>query len=173
MSEAGSWLKRLKYASNTFSTVVTPFVLYFVVSMNATVFTRPLRALPSTATVLKRASPPQSPPLFSTRTLHSSSCFKMPNKHNNKGAVAEHIEKDHASEADEAHQFQSGTSTHRKEDEWKHREPYRIHGDDEDFPVKWKGGCHCGKIKYQLSREKPLAAKFCHCTTCQRLHGVS
>jgi hypothetical protein len=23
-----------------------------------------------------------------------------------------------------------------------------------------------------LSREKPLAAKYCHCTTCQRLHGV-
>lgn len=83
------------------------------------------------------------------------------------------VSKDAAKAADDPHQFQAGATTHRKEDEWKHREPYRIHDDDEDFPVKWKGGCHCGKIKYQLSREKPLAVKYCHCTTCQRLHGVS
>lgn len=72
----------------------------------------------------------------------------------------------------EAHQYQAGDSTNRDIDEWKHREPYRVHGGDEDFPVKWNGSCHCGKVKYQLSREKPLAAKYCHCTTCQRLHGV-
>ena len=72
-----------------------------------------------------------------------------------------------------SHQYQAGNTTHRKEDEWKHRDPYRIHDEDENFPVKWKGSCHCGKIKYQLSREKPLASKYCHCTTCQRLHGVS
>ncbi len=75
--------------------------------------------------------------------------------------------------ADNGHQYQAGDTTHRKEDEWKHREPYRIHDSDEGFEVKWKGGCHCGKVKYQLSREKPLASKYCHCTTCQRLHGVS
>jgi hypothetical protein len=74
---------------------------------------------------------------------------------------------------EEMHQQQSGNRTDRKEDEWKHREPYKIHGDDEGFDVKWKGKCHCGKVQYQLSREKPLASKFCHCTTCQRLHGVS
>lgn len=74
--------------------------------------------------------------------------------------------------AEDAHQYQAGSTTHRKEDEWKHREPYRIHSND-DFDVKWSGGCHCGKVKYQLSRDKPLASKFCHCTTCQRLHGVS
>jgi hypothetical protein len=73
----------------------------------------------------------------------------------------------------QAHQFQAGDSTNRDIDAWKHREPYRVHSKDEDFPVKWKGSCHCGKVKYQLSREKPLAAKYCHCTTCQRLHGVS
>lgn len=73
----------------------------------------------------------------------------------------------------DAHQYQAGDSTHRKEDEWKHREPYRIHDSAEDFDVKWEGECHCGKVQYQLSREKPLAAKYCHCTTCQRLHGVS
>lgn len=73
----------------------------------------------------------------------------------------------------EAHQYQAGDSTHRKEDEWKHREPYRIHDPAENFEVKWEGECHCGRVQYQLSREKPLAAKYCHCTTCQRLHGVS
>lgn len=93
-------------------------------------------------------------------------------KHNNKDGH-EHTEKDKAGAADEAHQFQSGATTHRKEDEWKHRAPYTVHKDDADFDTKWKGGCHCGKVKYELSREKPLATKFCHCSTCQRLHGVS
>ena len=73
---------------------------------------------------------------------------------------------------DNAHQYQAGDTTHRKEDEWKHREPYRIHDKQENFEVKWNGSCHCGKVKYELSREKPLASKYCHCTTCQRLHGV-
>jgi hypothetical protein len=26
-------------------------------------------------------------------------------------------------------------------------------------------------VQYQLSREKPLDAKFCHCKTCQVIHG--
>ncbi|KAH0833547.1 putative glutathione-dependent formaldehyde-activating family gfa protein [Fonsecaea pedrosoi] len=75
-------------------------------------------------------------------------------------------------ESPEAHQYQAGSTTDRPEDEWKHREPYRLHSKDEDFPVKWEGQCHCGKVTYQLSRDKPLAAKYCHCTTCQRLHGA-
>lgn len=75
--------------------------------------------------------------------------------------------------ANDSHQYQAGDTTHRKEDEWKHRAPYTYHESDEGFDVKWEGGCHCGKVQYQLSREKPLASKYCHCTTCQRLHGVS
>ena len=67
------------------------------------------------------------------------------------------------------HQFQAGSNEH---DEWKHKEPYRVHDSDDEFDVKWQGGCHCGRVKYQLSREVPLDAKYCHCTTCQRLHGV-
>ncbi|KAI9707709.1 MAG: hypothetical protein M1836_000671 [Candelina mexicana] len=57
-------------------------------------------------------------------------------------------------------------------DEWKHRAPYAIHSDAKDFKVRYEGGCHCGRVKYQLSREKPLDAKYCHCKTCQRLHGA-
>ncbi|MCJ1461968.1 hypothetical protein MMC07_000568 [Pseudocyphellaria aurata] len=56
--------------------------------------------------------------------------------------------------------------------QWKFRAPYRIHEDDEKFPARYEGSCHCGKVKYQLSREKPLDAKFCHCTTCQKIHGA-
>lgn len=72
----------------------------------------------------------------------------------------------------EPHQHQASATTHLKKDEWKHRAPYRVHGENEDFPVKWRGQCHCGRVRYQLSRERPLASKYCHCTTCQRLHGA-
>ncbi|KAM7218062.1 Mss4-like protein [Rhypophila decipiens] len=72
----------------------------------------------------------------------------------------------------EAHQFQAGTSTDREEDQWKFRAPYRVHEDNDKFEAKWTGKCHCGKIEYQLSREKPLSSKYCHCTTCQRMHGA-
>ena len=114
----------------------------------------------------------QLPHLVIAKPFSSTSRVTMPNKHNKKD-TGEHIDNEHSASADQSHQFQSGTSTNRKEDEWKHREPYKIHGDDDKFPTKWKGHCHCGKVQYQLKREKPLASKFCHCTTCQRLHGVS
>merc|ERR1712093_797825 len=66
--------------------------------------------------------------------------------------------------------FQSGDTTHRDEDQWKTREPYRVHEKVDNFPAKWEGSCHCGKVTYQLSRDKPLAAKYCHCTTCHRFY---
>ncbi|KAK4140758.1 Mss4-like protein [Dichotomopilus funicola] len=54
---------------------------------------------------------------------------------------------------------------------WKEQPPYRVH-EVGNFDVKWKGKCHCGAVEYQLSRDKPLASKYCHCTTCQQLHGA-
>lgn len=66
---------------------------------------------------------------------------------------------------------------HKKEDiegelnQWKFRPPYKIHDDAEGFKVVYEASCHCGRVKYQLNQEKPLDAKYCHCTTCQRLHG--
>ncbi|MCJ1310522.1 hypothetical protein MMC25_004186 [Agyrium rufum] len=57
-------------------------------------------------------------------------------------------------------------------DEWKTKAPYRIHESNDDFDSKYEGGCHCGRVKYHLSREKPLDSKFCHCTTCQLIHGA-
>lgn len=66
----------------------------------------------------------------------------------------------------------AGDTTHRDIDEWKFREPYRIHEKDEKFDGKWNGSCHCGKVQFQLKGD-PLAAKYCHCHTCQKLHSVS
>ncbi len=37
----------------------------------------------------------------------------------------------------------------------------------DSFNALYEASCHCGRVKYQLSREKPLDAKYCHCTTCQ------
>jgi len=58
------------------------------------------------------------------------------------------------------------------DNEWKFRAPYKVHGDDEKFNALYEASCHCGKVRYQLSREKPLDAKYCHCKTCQVLHGA-
>lgn len=55
--------------------------------------------------------------------------------------------------------------------EWKQRPPYRVHESNEHFDAKYEGNCHCGKVKFQLSREEPLDSKLCHCTTCQTQHG--
>ena len=57
-------------------------------------------------------------------------------------------------------------------DAWKYRAPYKVHENDPNFKVRYEGSCHCGKVQYQLSREKPLDAKYCHCSTCQTLHGT-
>ena len=56
--------------------------------------------------------------------------------------------------------------------EWKTRAPYKVHDKNEDFDVKYEANCHCGKVKYQLSRREPLDSKLCHCTTCQTQHGA-
>ncbi|KAL1998757.1 hypothetical protein VTN02DRAFT_5624 [Thermoascus thermophilus] len=56
--------------------------------------------------------------------------------------------------------------------EWKHRPPYRIQSPEEFGEIKWRASCHCGRVTYQLKRERPLAAKFCHCRGCQVLHGA-
>ncbi|KAJ9603031.1 hypothetical protein H2200_012326 [Cladophialophora chaetospira] len=85
-----------------------------------------------------------------------------------------HMESKQTGDAEESHQHQAGNSTDRDIDQWKHKEPYKVHDTErnDNFDVKWEGSCHCGKVTYQLSRDKPLAAKYCHCTTCQRLHGA-
>lgn len=133
-----------------------------------------LRAVPaSTRFVLTGAVCRQPLPSLCARTFTFSHPSSRVFSSHKIMAEHKHMPKEKADAGDDPHQFQAGATTDRKEDEWKHKAPYRIHDDDEKFPTTWKGGCHCGKVKYQLSREKPLASKYCHCTTCQRLHGVS
>ena len=62
---------------------------------------------------------------------------------------------------------QAGDSIEGKH-EWKLRAPYRFHEPNEHFNARYEAGCHCGKVKYQLSRDEPLDSKLCHCTTCER-----
>ena len=62
--------------------------------------------------------------------------------------------------------------TEGEHNQWKFRAPYKVHDNDPNFHARYEASCHCGKIRYQLSREKPLDSKFCHCTTCQKLHGT-
>lgn len=55
--------------------------------------------------------------------------------------------------------------------EWQKKPPYLIHESNDGFKARYEASCHCGKVKYQLSREAPLDSKLCHCTTCQTQHG--
>ncbi|KAI0009607.1 Mss4-like protein [Xylariaceae sp. FL0662B] len=59
-----------------------------------------------------------------------------------------------------------------EDEKWKSKPPYRVTPADEQSDKRWMARCHCGRIRYWLSREKPLAAKFCHCVGCQALHGA-
>jgi hypothetical protein len=56
-------------------------------------------------------------------------------------------------------------------EEWKTRAPYSIHEDNRTFKALYEAQCHCGRVKYELSRDAPLSSKLCHCTTCQTQHG--
>lgn len=50
------------------------------------------------------------------------------------------------------------------------RPPYS--NPDALFSPRYEGSCFCGAVKFQISRERPLEAKFCHCHGCQLLHGA-
>jgi hypothetical protein len=49
------------------------------------------------------------------------------------------------------------------------RPPYKVEG---EFRPIYKGACFCEKVTFEIARERPLEAKFCHCEGCQRLHGA-
>ena len=82
---------------------------------------------------------------------------------------------------DESRDKHDTTTTHEDEEylkstegnEWRNQPPYRTHDDNQTYPKKHEAQCNCGRIKYWLSRDKPLASKYCHCKDCQSLHGES
>ncbi|KAH7026383.1 Mss4-like protein [Microdochium trichocladiopsis] len=69
-------------------------------------------------------------------------------------------------------------------DRWQDEPPYKLTvqkaadagadttGRREKFEKKLEAQCHCGRVRYWISRDKPLVAKFCHCHGCQKLHGA-
>ncbi|EGY17462.1 uncharacterized protein VDAG_01144 [Verticillium dahliae VdLs.17] len=58
-----------------------------------------------------------------------------------------------------------------RSEDWKSNPPY-ARPRDEPFTNTLRGSCHCGQVVYHLSRDRPLASKYCHCTDCQTLHGA-
>ncbi|EEP79145.1 conserved hypothetical protein [Uncinocarpus reesii 1704] len=64
------------------------------------------------------------------------------------------------------------SQTPQQGEKWEDNPPYQAQSPEKFGRVFWHGSCQCGQVKYQLNREKPLDAKFCHCTSCQRLHGA-
>ncbi|KLU81107.1 hypothetical protein MAPG_00202 [Magnaporthiopsis poae ATCC 64411] len=58
------------------------------------------------------------------------------------------------------------------DDDWKTSAPYSIGGPPDGATVYWTGSCHCGRIEYSLTRDKPLQSKYCHCSDCRVLHGA-
>lgn len=49
--------------------------------------------------------------------------------------------------------------------------PFLLASDDDKFKIKYKSGCLCGAVEYAVDSD-PIGSKFCHCTSCQRLHGA-
>ncbi|KAL8365444.1 hypothetical protein RB595_004316 [Gaeumannomyces hyphopodioides] len=56
--------------------------------------------------------------------------------------------------------------------DWKTSDPYSTGGPPDGATVHWTGRCHCGRIEYSLTRDKPLQSKYCHCGDCRVLHGA-
>jgi hypothetical protein len=89
--------------------------------------------------------------------------------------LASHITRQHASFSQTTFKMDKDQSRGESTtgiSEWKQRPPYSVHDKNENFDVKYEANCHCGKVKYQLSRQEPLDSKLCHCTTCQTQHGL-
>lgn len=55
---------------------------------------------------------------------------------------------------------------------WADEPPYAPASQRPGFVARRRASCHCGRVKYSLGRERPLASKFCHCRGCQVLHGA-
>jgi hypothetical protein len=68
------------------------------------------------------------------------------------------------------------TSTRRAEGAWRYEPPYvppekATSGEGKPFLKKVMGSCHCEMVQFWVTRDKPLTAKFCHCSDCKIIHG--
>ncbi|EXU98843.1 glutathione-dependent formaldehyde-activating enzyme [Metarhizium robertsii] len=55
---------------------------------------------------------------------------------------------------------------------WALKPPYQPPDTRSQFRREIQGSCHCRKVLYWISTDKPLASKFCHCVGCQVIHGA-
>lgn len=54
---------------------------------------------------------------------------------------------------------------------WDQKAPYLPASAGEDFNILYTASCMCGEVQYAVDSD-PVAAKYCHCTSCQTLHGM-
>ena len=54
------------------------------------------------------------------------------------------------------------------------RPPYAPSTDPDhgEFHRVYSAACFCGQVQFEVGKKKPEDAKFCHCPTCQKLHGA-
>jgi hypothetical protein len=89
------------------------------------------------------------------------------------GATETEPSKDHrgAHDTTTTHEEEAAASSS-KEGSWRTQPPYRSTDLNDNAQKIHEAECNCGRVRYWLSRRKPLAAKLCHCTDCQSLHGA-
>ncbi|KAK9898407.1 hypothetical protein P389DRAFT_166905 [Cystobasidium minutum MCA 4210] len=60
---------------------------------------------------------------------------------------------------------------HENKDDWKKQPPYAPEDPKKPKKALFKGNCHCHDVTFEIYVDKPKGAHFCHCDTCQKLHG--
>lgn len=62
---------------------------------------------------------------------------------------------------------------HDAHEERKSRPPYALSDEKKKngFNAKYTGKCYCGNVTFEVDSD-PLDATYCHCRTCQHLHGM-
>lgn len=55
--------------------------------------------------------------------------------------------------------------------DWQQDIPYQLASEDKKIEIKYTASCMCGQVQYAVDCD-PVAAKYCHCKSCQRLHGT-
>jgi len=56
-------------------------------------------------------------------------------------------------------------------EDWKSQPPYALEDPKKPKKALFKGCCHCHDVTFEIYVDKPKGSHFCHCDTCQKLHG--
>lgn len=57
-------------------------------------------------------------------------------------------------------------------DDWKKSPPYAATEDKQkNKKALFTGNCHCHDVTFEIYVDKPKGSHYCHCDTCQKLHG--